>query len=290
MARSISAPQLLFSSIVSAQATLKSCAQQVPRSFASSPLAKPIVALHDLKQEPGSSELRQNSTHEQNSLPTPGSHSSRPSSNQGDHNSGRKRSLGSSDEGTPMKSVSESASSTTTSKPVTSAPSSTVSARLMDLGKRLLEAARLGQTETVRQLVVNSGAPFTSDWLGTTALHQAAQHGHPEIAEILLRGGVNRDARTKIERTALHLAAQSGSLEVVDLLVNHGSDVNARDMLKMTPLHWAIERGHTCIVERLLLSGADVNARSKFQLTPLDMAEKSENLEIIDLLGVSKGA
>lgn len=146
----------------------------------------------------------------------------------------------------------------------------------MDMGKRLLDAVREGQIDHVRQLVVSSGAPFTSDWLGTTALHLAAQYGHTEIAEILLRGGVNRDARTKLERTALHLAAQSGSFEVVDLLLIHGSDVNARDMLRMTPLHWAVERGHISVVERLLLSGADINAKSKFQLSPVDIAQDSE--------------
>lgn len=156
-------------------------------------------------------------------------------------------------------------------------------AKLMDMGKRLLEATRENRVDLVRQLVCSSGAPFTSDWLGTTALHLAAQSGNAEIAEILLRGGVNRDARTKLERTALHIAAQSGGLEVVDLLVNHGSDVNAQDMLKMTPLHWAAERGHVCVVERLLIGGADVNIRSKFQLTPIDIATNSQYYDIIEL-------
>lgn len=164
-----------------------------------------------------------------------------------------------------------------------------VTARLMDLGKRLLEASKQGYTDIVRQLVVNSGAPFTSDWLGTTALHLAAQNGHAEIAEILLRGGVNRDARTKLERTALHLAAQGGNLDVVDLLLIYGSDVNARDMLKMSPLHWAVERGHVCVVEKLLLNGADVQAKSKFQLTPIDIALNSDNYEMMELFKVSHG-
>lgn len=161
-----------------------------------------------------------------------------------------------------------------------------VTARLIDTGKRLLEATRAGQIEHVRHLVVNSGAPFTSDWLGTTALHLAAQNGHAEIAEILLRGGVNRDARTKLERTALHLAAQVGSLEVVDLLLTHGADVNARDMLKMTPLHWAVERDHLYVVDRLLIAGADVDAESKFKLTPIDIARNSKFYDIIELFEV----
>ena len=35
---------------------------------------------------------------------------------------------------------------------------------LVDLGKRLLEAAKVGQTDEVRTLMSN-GAPFTTDWV-----------------------------------------------------------------------------------------------------------------------------
>jgi ankyrin repeat protein len=161
-----------------------------------------------------------------------------------------------------------------------------VAARLLDLGKKLIEATREGRIEQVRHLVEGSGAPFTSDWLGTTALHVAAQCGHADIAEILVRGGVNRDARTKLERTALHLAAQSGSFDIVDLLLNYKSDVNARDMLRMTPLHWAVERGHLMVAERLLIAGADVDSSNKFLLTPLDIARESGFHDMIELLKV----
>lgn len=162
-----------------------------------------------------------------------------------------------------------------------------VAARLLDLGKRLLEATKEGNTNLVRELVVESGAPFTSDWLGTTALHIAAQNGFSDIAEILIHGGVNKDARTKLERTALHLASQSGCLDVVDLLINNGCDVNCRDMLKMTPLHWAVERGHVCVVERLLTANADFTIESKFKLTPLDIAKNSGSYDVIQLFKVS---
>ena len=37
---------------------------------------------------------------------------------------------------------------------------------LVDLGKRLLEAAKRGETEEVRTLMSN-GAPFTTDWVCT---------------------------------------------------------------------------------------------------------------------------
>ncbi|KAG9334709.1 hypothetical protein JZ751_007244 [Albula glossodonta] len=154
---------------------------------------------------------------------------------------------------------------------------------LVDLGKRLLEAARKGQEDEVRSLMAN-GAPFTTDWLGTSPLHLAAQQGHYSTAEVLLRAGVSRDARTKVDRTPLHMAAAEGHALIVELLVGSGADVNAKDMLKMTALHWAAEHGHSQAAEVLIRYGADVHVRSKFDKTPFDIAADNKNPQLMLLL------
>lgn len=154
---------------------------------------------------------------------------------------------------------------------------------LVDLGKRLLEAARKGQDDEVRTLMAN-GAPFTTDWLGTSPLHLAAQHGHYSTAEVLLRAGVSRDARTKVDRTPLHMAAADGHAHVVELLIRNGADVNAKDMLKMTALHWATEHHHRDVVELLIKYGADVHAFSKFDKSAFDIALEKNNAEILVIL------
>ncbi|GLD69807.1 GA-binding protein subunit beta-2 [Lates japonicus] len=134
---------------------------------------------------------------------------------------------------------------------------------LVDLGKRLLEAARKGQDDEVRNLMAN-GAPFTTDWLGTA--------------------GVSRDARTKVDRTPLHMAAAEGHTVIVELLVRSGADINAKDMLKMTALHWAAQHGHHGVAETLIKHGADVHALSKFDKTPFDIAVDIQNTELMLLL------
>ncbi|XP_021232219.1 GA-binding protein subunit beta-2 isoform X2 [Numida meleagris] len=154
---------------------------------------------------------------------------------------------------------------------------------LVDLGKRLLEAARKGEDDEVRTLMA-SGAPFTTDWLGTSPLHLAAQHGHYSTAEVLLRAGVSRDARTKVDRTPLHMAAADGHAHVVDLLIRNGADVNAKDMLQMTALHWAAEHNHRDVVELLVRYGADVHAFSKFDKSPFDIALDKNNPETLVIL------
>uniref|UniRef100_A0AAV2K4Z3 Uncharacterized protein n=1 Tax=Knipowitschia caucasica TaxID=637954 RepID=A0AAV2K4Z3_KNICA len=154
---------------------------------------------------------------------------------------------------------------------------------LVDLGKRLLEAARKGHDDEVRNLMAN-GAPFTTDWLGTSPLHLAAQHGHYSTADVLLRAGVSRDARTKVDRTPLHMAASEGHAVIVELLVRSGADINAKDMLKMTALHWAAQHGHQSVAETLIKHGADVHSLSKFDKTPFDIAVDIQNTELMLLL------
>ncbi|XP_028823992.1 GA-binding protein subunit beta-2a isoform X2 [Denticeps clupeoides] len=154
---------------------------------------------------------------------------------------------------------------------------------LVDLGKRLLEAARKGLDDEVRTLMAN-GAPFTTDWLGTSPLHLAAQQGHYSTAEVLLRAGVSRDARTKVDRTPLHMAAAEGHDIIVELLVRSGADINAKDMLKMTALHWAAQHGHHKVAEMLVKHGADVHALSKFDKTPFDIAVDIQHSDLMLLL------
>ncbi|NXJ15186.1 GABP2 protein, partial [Odontophorus gujanensis] len=154
---------------------------------------------------------------------------------------------------------------------------------VVELGKRLLEAARRGEDDEVRTLLAN-GAPFSTNWLGMSPLHLAAQHGHYSTAEVLLRAGISRDARTKVDRTPLHMAAADGHAHVVDLLIRNGADVNAKDMLKMTALHWAAEHNHWDVVELLVRYGADVHTFSKFDKSPFDIALDKNHPETLVIL------
>ncbi|KAA8591914.1 hypothetical protein FQN60_017288, partial [Etheostoma spectabile] len=150
---------------------------------------------------------------------------------------------------------------------------------LVHLGQQLLEAVRSGQDDDVKALMAN-GAPFTTDWLGSSPLHFAAQYGHHSTAEVLLRAGVSRDARTKVDKTPLHIAASEGHSTI------NGANINAKDMLKMTALHWAAQHGHREVAELLLRHGADLHCLSKFDKTPFDIAMDTSNTELMILLQV----
>nr|XP_034830098.1 GA-binding protein subunit beta-1-like [Maniola hyperantus] len=128
------------------------------------------------------------------------------------------------------------------------------------------------------------GSPFTTDWLGTSPLHLAAANNHVETCAVLLRAGVSRDSRTKVERTPLHLAATAGHVEVVDLLLQYEAAVDCRDMLLMTPLHWAAARGQLEVARCLLKHGANPRLRCKFRKTPRCLALRANRPDLVALL------
>lgn len=154
---------------------------------------------------------------------------------------------------------------------------------ITDLGKALLQAAKTGNTEKVHELM-SRGAPFTADWLGTSPLHLASRYNHVDTCKVLLRAGISKDSKTKVDRTPLHFAVYQGNVEIVELLLSSKCEVDARDMLKMTALHWAVEKRHDKIVEMLLQHGADPNAESKFGKSPITIASEAGQVDLVRIL------
>ncbi|XP_061399446.1 GA-binding protein subunit beta-1 [Musca vetustissima] len=160
---------------------------------------------------------------------------------------------------------------------------------VVDLGKQLLQYARDSDVKGVKN-ALSRGAPFTSDWLGMSALHFAAMNNQYEICQVLLNGGINKDSKTKVDRTPLHLACYYGNEQIVELLLSKNCAVNPKDMLRMTPLHWAVEKRHKSIVRLLLKHNADVTAVTKFGRTPLAIAVLTEQADLLEELESARQA
>jgi len=92
-------------------------------------------------------------------------------------------------------------------------------------------------------------------------LFEAAKNGDArELAALLDAHPEKLEARNKpYEHTLLHVAAFAGRLENVDLLLRRGLDVNAREKGDNTyAMHWAAAAGHLDVVRRLADAGGDV--------------------------------
>jgi ankyrin repeat protein len=95
-------------------------------------------------------------------------------------------------------------------------------------------------------------------------LFEAAKNADPNKLAALLDAHPGKlEARNKpYEHTLLHVAAFAGRLENVDLLLRRGLDVNAREKGDNTyAMHWAAAAGHLEAVRRLADAGGDVVGR-----------------------------
>lgn len=69
---------------------------------------------------------------------------------------------------------------------------------------------------------------------GKSALHQAAEKGHEDIADILLSNKAFVNAKTKLGLTPLHLSAKNGSFHLVQLLIKtHQACIDALSLVRV---------------------------------------------------------
>lgn len=121
---------------------------------------------------------------------------------------------------------------------------------------------------------IRKGKKNATDNFGYTALHFACRAGHVQVAELLLRNGVDVESRTRSGGvTSLQKAASGGRLEVVRLLVEDwGADVRAQDVDGKTGLHKATEGSYAAVVkyflerDRTLMDVADHRYETPFAL------------------------
>ncbi|MCY3547366.1 MAG: hypothetical protein F4Z31_13495 [Gemmatimonadetes bacterium] len=131
-------------------------------------------------------------------------------------------------------------------------------------GDALLDAARRGELEVVRELIRSGADVDAKRGDGMTALHLAAERGHDAVARALIAAGAAVGAGTRIGNyTPLHLAARTGHGAVVVRLLEAGADPNAVTTNSgVTALHLAAGAvGRVEAVTALLDHGADPNAR-----------------------------
>ncbi len=153
---------------------------------------------------------------------------------------------------------------------------------------------------------------------GCSALYTASEHGHTEVARILLEAGADpRQTEDADGWTPMHAAAAWNNADVIRLLASFsasgrhrregrdevdeadddGDDeeedgerlTEMRDKSRATPLHAAAGSGHLEAAEALISAGAEVNAAEEVGWTPLHWSAEKGYDNVVALL-LSSGA
>eukprot|EP01018_Ginkgo_biloba_P023312 Gb_30524 [translate_table: standard] len=140
--------------------------------------------------------------------------------------------------------------------------------------KNIFDACERGNYKAI--MAFAKGKDFdvdAKDRYGRTALIWAADCGHAQVCEALIRLNANIHVIDSFTgRSALHWAARCGSLPIVRLLVAYGADINKEDKYSLTPLYLAKSKGLDAeeVFNYLRSEGANYNEQKTFCSTEIE--------------------
>lgn len=116
-----------------------------------------------------------------------------------------------------------------------------------------------------------------------TDLMDAASIGDTEKVAQLLASGADIEEQDSEGTPALHYAIYSSNYETAEQLLKEGADPNSEDSTSYTPLFLAYDYGDTKMAELLMTYGADPDQEDMYGDTPRDLAEQERNKEFLTI-------
>jgi len=157
-------------------------------------------------------------------------------------------------------------------------------------GSNVLHAAvGSGKVEVVRLFLSHRQLIDARNKAGFTPLLYAAQSGHKEICDLLLKSGANPQAIIESSlNNALHLAALSGKSATVECFAKYRELREAKNKNHKTPLLEAASDGHREACEILLKAGDNPLTVDNLGHNCLHLAAGYGKKEVVELLSKDK--
>jgi ankyrin repeat protein len=152
------------------------------------------------------------------------------------------------------------------------------------LGNQLVKAARDGNNETIKALLMQCVSVDTKDNAGWTPLMFASANNHVAVCVLFLTHKAYVDAKDYYDRTPLMGAAVNGRNHICELLLTYRAHVDTKDKNGDTPLMLAAAYGCKDVCELLLNHGAQIDAINNHGDTPFMWASINGHKDVCKLL------
>ena len=163
-------------------------------------------------------------------------------------------------------------------------------------GRYALQEAIYRNRVSTAKILLEESKPWLemTDDENWTALHQCADQGVWEIAQMLIEKGIDLEARTSerniwgwrkyIRATAVLVAIETPHTKMVEVLCEAGADLTVENADHEMPIHMAVRMGNLGMVKAILQQGVSANIYTIRMQTPLMVAIEHENIEIAEYL------
>jgi len=150
---------------------------------------------------------------------------------------------------------------------------------------RFMNMIRLKEVKDLEKALEDNLININESKDGRTGLIIAVLTGAIKIAHLLLEHGADPKISEPLGHNALMLAAQKGHIEILqDLLKRDASYIDQKNQQGWTALMLAVRYGHLDVVKLLLDYQADMNVKNAAGTQALHIALNSKQLEIAEFL------
>jgi len=119
------------------------------------------------------------------------------------------------------------------------------------LNEELIEAACVGDTVRIKNLIAQGANVNYQNEQINTVLMWAVTHRHVDAAQQLLNAGADINGQDVLGGTALIVAAGNGDMPMVEMLLKRGADVHLKDAEGNTAFTWAEHNRHNQVTRLL---------------------------------------
>jgi len=148
----------------------------------------------------------------------------------------------------------------------------------------LMEAARDGNVERVRQCLQDGAEVNARDKDGTTPLMWTAAYGRADAMKTLLDRGASLETRDLYGWTALMRTSLHGSSDAMKALLERGADLEAKSQDGWTALMRVAYSNQAQAAGLLFQHGVNLDAKDHEGKTALDIAQENDHHVIVDLI------
>ncbi len=160
----------------------------------------------------------------------------------------------------------------------------------MEDSNPVFEDCKKGNIEGVKAYLEKGGSVYAESAKNIPLIATACARGHLGIVDLLLRRGLDPNRPFNVYKQApLFQTIEYDQLAVAERLIEGGADVNARDEFDAVPINFAVGGGQKDFFDLFVKAGADLEVVDRQGEGLIQTAARNNQVEMLEALKETRG-